>query len=202
MHLHRLLTLSVSVLVSAACASGAADKPSAADGAPQATVSQGTLPQNLCDLVPQADAERIMGTALRQKRGDDSGCEYQDARGTAGTGLWIYLNALEVLDQCRLTRGSQPLSGLGEAGACITIGQPAGLYTTVAFRGGGRTFEVVAPGETRRRSWRPQLPECSCPSSAPEARGGDLRCGRRAPGPRRRLPAGCHRNGICYRSVV
>ena len=38
--------------------------------------------------------------------------------------------------------------GVGDE-ACIAIRQPAGLYTTVVFGGGGRTFEVIAPGEDR-----------------------------------------------------
>jgi hypothetical protein len=152
MKLDRLLALSVSAVVFAACGNGgAADRPPdggaahlPADESPQ----QADLPQQLCALVPQADAERIMGKALAEKRNDDSGCEYQDARGTTGTGLWVFLNALQVSDQCRLTSGSEPLSGVGDE-ACIALKVPAGLYTTVVFRGGGRTFEVVAPGEDR-----------------------------------------------------
>jgi hypothetical protein len=89
-----------------------------------------------------------MGKALAQARNDDSGCHYQDARGTTGTGLMVFLNVLPVADQCRLTRGSEPVSGLGDE-ACIAIRQPDGLYTTVVFGKGGRTFEVVAPGEDR-----------------------------------------------------
>ena len=143
MRFNHLLAMSVSAVLLAACGSG---------GAAQSTVEesrqQATLPQSLCDLLPQADAERIMGKSLVQQRNDDSGCHYQDARGTAGTGLMVYLNAFEVRDQCRLTSGSEPLSGVGDE-ACIAIGQPAGLYTTVVFSGGGRTFEVVAPGEDR-----------------------------------------------------
>ena len=142
MHLSRLLAASVSA-VFLACGSGRADQPPV-DDPPQ----QAITPANLCDLLPQADAERIMGKSLVQKRNDDSGCEYRDARGTTGTGLMIFLNALPVSDQCRLTSGSEPLSGVGEE-ACIAIGLPAGLYTTVVFRGGGRTFEVVAPGEDK-----------------------------------------------------
>jgi hypothetical protein len=143
MHLHRLLTASVSAVFFAACGSGRADQPPV-DEPPQ----QRTLTQNLCDLVPQADAERIMGKSLVQKRNDNSGCEYQDARGTTGTGLSVFLNAFEVSDQCRLTPGSEPLRGVGDE-ACIAIGRPAGLYTTVVFKGGGRTFEAIAPGEDR-----------------------------------------------------
>jgi hypothetical protein len=142
MHLHRLLMASV-FGVFVACGSGRADQPPV-DDPPQ----QAVTPQNLCDLLPQGDAERLMGKSLVQKRNDASGCEYQDARGTSGTGLWVFLNALEVSDQCRLTPGSEPLSGVGDE-ACIAIGLPAGLYTTVVFRGGGRTYEVVAPGEDR-----------------------------------------------------
>jgi len=148
MSLIRLVTMSVSAALIGGCASGAADQPPVDKGRPQATLQQATLPQHLCDLLPQADAERIMGKSLVQHRNDDSGCEYRDARGTTGTGLMVFLNILAVEDQCRLTSGSEPLSGVGDE-ACIAIGQPAGLYSTVVFRGGGRTFEVVAPGEDK-----------------------------------------------------
>ena len=43
---------------------------------------------------------------------------------------------------------SEPLSGVGDA-ACIAVRQPDGLYTTVVFGGGGRTFQVISPGEDR-----------------------------------------------------
>jgi hypothetical protein len=89
-----------------------------------------------------------MSKSLVQQRNDDSGCHYQDARGTTGTSLWVFLNAFEVSDQCRLTPGSEPLSGVGDE-ACIAIRRPDALYTTVVFGGGGRTFEVIAPGEDR-----------------------------------------------------
>jgi hypothetical protein len=151
MRLHRLLTMSVSAVVIAACTSGGADQPPSggADQPPSnEPVQQATLPQNLCDLVPKADAEKIMGKALVQHRGDDSGCEYRDARGTTGTGLMVFLNVLTVSDQCRLTSGSEPLTGVGDE-ACISLGQPTGIYSTVVFAGGGRTFEVIAPGEDR-----------------------------------------------------
>ena len=141
MHLNRLLTMSVSAVLFAACSSGGADQPPVDE-----SLQQATLPQKLCDLLPQADAERIMSKSLVQQRNDASGCHYQDARGTTGTSLWVFLNALQVSDQCRLTRGSEPLSGVGDE-ACIAIRQPDGLYTTVVFGGGGRTFEVIAPGE-------------------------------------------------------
>jgi hypothetical protein len=143
MRLHRLLTMWVFGVLISACTSGAADQPPV-DKSPR----QATLPQKLCDLLPQADAERIMSKSLVQRRNDDSGCLYQDARGTGGTSLWVFLNAFTVGDQCRLTPRSEPLSGVGDA-ACIAIRHPAGLYTTVVFGGGGRTFEVVAPGEDR-----------------------------------------------------
>ncbi len=144
MHFNRLVTTTVSaMLLFAACGSGAADQPPAEE-----SLQQATLPQNLCDLLPQADAERIMSKSLVQKRNDDSGCHYQDARGTTGTSLWVFLNALQVSDQCRLTPRSEPLSGVGDK-ACIAIRQPDGLYTTVVFGGGGRTFEVIAPGQDR-----------------------------------------------------
>ena len=144
MRLSRLLRTSASALLFAACgSSGAADQPPV-DKSPV----QATLPPKLCDLLPKADAEKIMGKSLVEQRNDDSGCHYQDARGTSGTGLWVFLNAFQVSDQCRLTSGSEPLSGVGDE-ACIAIGVPAGLYTTVVFSGGGRTFEVVAPGQDR-----------------------------------------------------
>ena len=142
MHLHRLLTMLVSAVLVAACSRSGADQPPV-DESPQQATKQATLPEHLCDLVPQADAERIMGKSLAQERNDDSGCHYQDARGTAGTGLWIFLNAFQVSDQCRLTPHSEPWSGVG-GGACIA---PEGLYTHIVFSGGGRTFEVIAPGE-------------------------------------------------------
>jgi hypothetical protein len=128
----------------AACGSGGADPPAGVDQSPP----QAALPATLCDVLPRADAEKIMGKALVAQRNDGSGCQYADARGTTGTGLWIFLNAFEVSDQCRLTPGSKPLSDVGSE-ACIAIGQPSGLYTTVVFKAGGRTFEVTAPGEDR-----------------------------------------------------
>jgi hypothetical protein len=143
MQLPRLLTLSVTAASLVACSSGKADQRPVDESTPQAS-----LPQNLCDLVPQADAERIMRKQLVQQRNDDSGCIYHDARGTGGTSLSIFLNALAVSDQCRLTSGSEPLSGVGDE-ACIAIKLPVGLYTTVVFGAGGRTFEVIAPGEDR-----------------------------------------------------
>lgn len=142
MHFNRLLTMSVSAVLIAACRSGAAQPPV------DESLQQPTLPQNLCDLLPQADAERIMSKSLVQQRNDASGCHYQDARGTTGTSLWVFLNAFEVSDQCRLTRGIEPLGGVGDE-ACMAIRQPDALYTTVVFGGAGRTFEVIAPGEDR-----------------------------------------------------
>jgi hypothetical protein len=141
MKLKRLLTMSVSAVLFAACGSGGADQPPVDESRQQAT-----LPQSLCDLLPQADAERIMSKSLVQQRNDDSGCHYRDARGTTGTSLWVFLNAFEVSDQCRLTPGSEPLSGVGDE-ACIALRRPDALYTTVVFGGGGRTFEVIAPGQ-------------------------------------------------------
>ena len=76
------------------------------------------------------------------------GATIEDAGGTTGTGLSVFLNAFMVSDQCRLTPGSEPLSGIGDE-ACIALRRPAGLYTTVVFGGGGRTFEVMAPGQDR-----------------------------------------------------
>jgi hypothetical protein len=145
MHLHRLLRTSVCAVFVAACNRGGAEQPPADESSPQAQVA---LPQKLCDLVPQADAERIMGKSLVQQRNDDSGCHYQDARGTTGTGLFVFFNVLPVGDQCRLTPESEPLSAVGDE-ACIAVRRPDGLYTTVVFGGGGRTFEVVAPGQDK-----------------------------------------------------
>lgn len=84
-----------------------------------------------------------MGKALVEQRNDDYACHYQDAIGTTGTGLWVDLNVFAVSEQCRLTPGSEPLSGVGDE-ACIA---PDGIYTTVVFGAGGQTFEVTAPGE-------------------------------------------------------
>jgi hypothetical protein len=148
MHFNRLLTMSMSAVLFAACGGGADKAAPVAESLEQATRQQAPLPQTLCNLLPQADAERIMGKSLVQQRNDDSGCHYQDAIGTTGTGLWVSLNALTVSDQCRLTPGSEPLSGVGDE-ACIAIKHPAGLYSTVVFGRGGRTFEVRAPGEDR-----------------------------------------------------
>ena len=151
-HLNRVLTISASVVLLAACGGGGSDRTAQADGAakqaaPQAT-QQATLPAKLCDLFPQADAERIMGKPLTEQRNDDGGCHYQDAKGTTGTGVSIDVNILPVADQCRLVSGSEPLAGVGSE-ACIAIGNPVGIYTTVVFSGGGRTFEATAPGQDK-----------------------------------------------------
>jgi hypothetical protein len=154
--LHLLLASVVSVLL-AACGSGgsgAGDQSApAGDGQQQATpqaasTQQATLPQKFCELLPKADAERIMGKALVEQRNDDSACHYRDARGTTGTGVSLDHNILPVSDQCRLTDQSEPLSGIG-SDACIAIGRPVGLYTTIVFGSGGQTFEVTAPGQDR-----------------------------------------------------
>src|SRR5690349_13526275 len=109
MHLNRL-AIAVCAVLFAACGSGGTDPAAAGvDESPQ----QAALSQTLCDVLPRADAEKIMGKALVEQRNDDSACHYEDARGTSGTGLWVYLNAFEVSDQCRLTPGSEPLSGVG-----------------------------------------------------------------------------------------
>ena len=144
MHRHRLVTMLVSVVLSAACSRSGADQPPVDDSLRQAT-QQANLSEHLCDLLPQADAERIVGKPLTQQRNDNSGCHYQDARGTTGTGLWVFLNVFQVSDQCRLTPHSEPLSGVGNE-ACIA---PEGSYTHIVFSGGGRTFEVIAPGENK-----------------------------------------------------
>lgn len=143
-HHNRLLAIPLSALLLAACGSGGANQAAALEESPQ----QAALPQKLCDLLPRADAEKIMGKALVERRNDDWGCHYEDAKGTAGTGLWIDLYAIEASDQCRLTPGSEPLSGVGSE-ACIAIGVPVGLYTTVVFKSGGRTFVATAPGQDR-----------------------------------------------------
>ena len=140
----RIRSRTLSALVLAACGGGGADQAARGEDRPQ----QATLPQTLCDLLPQADAERIMRKPLVQQRNDHSACHYRDAAGTTGTGLMVDLNVLSVSDQCRLISGSEPLSGFGDQ-ACIAIGRPVGLYTMVVFRGGGRTFEVTAPGQDR-----------------------------------------------------
>ena len=143
-YFHRLLKTSVCTVLLAACGSGGAEEARVDDGPQQVT----TLPQKLCDLLPQADAERIMSKALVQQRNDDSACHYQDARGTTGTSLFFDLNALKVSDQCRFTPESEPLSGVGDE-ACIAIGRPTGIYTTVVFSRGGQTFEIRAPGQDK-----------------------------------------------------
>jgi hypothetical protein len=144
MNFNLLLTMSVSAVLFAACGSGSADQAAGVDE----SLRQANLPQALCDLVPQTDAERIMGKSLVQQRNDEWGCNYDDAGGTTGTGLSVSLHAIEFSDSCRLTPKSEPLSGVGDE-ACIAIGTPGGLYTTVVFSGGGSTFEVVAPGQDR-----------------------------------------------------
>lgn len=150
-HLQRLLTVSASVVFLAGCEASASDQTLQADDATkqaaQAT-QQATLPAKLCDLFPQADAERIMGKPLKEQRNDTSGCNYQDAKGTTGTGVSINTNILPVADQCRLVSGSEPLAGVGSE-ACIAIGNPVGMYTTVVFSAKGQTFEATAPGRDK-----------------------------------------------------
>ena len=151
-HLNRLLTLSASAVFLAACGGGGGDQTAQVDdaatqAAPQAT-QQITLPAKLCELFPQADAERIMGKPLKEQRNDDAGCHYQDAKGTTGTGVSIDTNILSVADQCRLVSGSEPLAGVGTE-ACIAIGNPVGMYTTVVFSAKGQTFEATAPGRDK-----------------------------------------------------
>jgi hypothetical protein len=111
--------------------------------AQQAAPQQANVSQTLCDILPRADAERIMGKALVEQRNDGSACRYEDAGDRAGTSLGLYLNALQVSDQCRVING-EPLSGVGSQ-ACIAIGHPSGTYAALVFGGGGRTFEVHAP---------------------------------------------------------
>lgn len=133
----------------AACSGASSDKPASSDN-PGALESprQAALPQRLCEVLPQADAERIMGKSLVEKRNDDGACHYGDAKGTGGTGLFLDANALQVADQCRLIPGAEPLSGVGRQ-ACISFGRPAASHTTVVFSSGGRTFEATAPGLDR-----------------------------------------------------
>ena len=151
MHFKRLLTMSAVLL--SACNSGGGDQAARVDeraqqSAQQDAPQQATLPAKLCELFPQADAERIMGKALVEQRNDNSGCHYRDAKGTEGTGVSLDVNILKVSDQCRLVPGSEPLSAVGSE-ACIAVGVPVGLYTTVVFDSGGQTFEATAPGQDR-----------------------------------------------------
>lgn len=139
-----LRTMALPAVALIACGGGGNDQAAGGNDVPR----QATLPQALCELLPRADAERIMGKSLVEQRNDNSACHYQDAAGTTGTGLMLNLNVLSVGDQCRLVSGSEPLSGVGSE-ACIAVGTPAGIYTTVVFQGGGRTFEVTAPGQDR-----------------------------------------------------
>ncbi|HEU4722906.1 MAG TPA: hypothetical protein VFS59_16215 [Gemmatimonadaceae bacterium] len=141
----------------AACGSSGGDQAARVDegaqqpppqSAQQATPQQAALPAKLCELLPQADAEKIMGKALVEQRNDDAGCHYRDAKGTEGTGVSLDVNILTVSDQCRLVPKSEPLSGVGSE-ACIAVGVPVGLYTTVVFNSGGQTFEATAPGQDR-----------------------------------------------------
>jgi hypothetical protein len=157
LHLRRLLTVSASAVLLAACSGGGGDQAARSDegaqqapaqSAPQATSQQAALPAKLCELFPQADAEKIMGKALVEQRNDNSACHYRDAKGTEGTGVWLDANILTVSDQCRLVPQSELLSGVGSE-ACIAVGVPVGLYTTVVFNSGGQTFEARAPGQDR-----------------------------------------------------
>jgi hypothetical protein len=150
-HFGRLTAISVFAALTTACGAGSdsVNQAARADAnLQQATPPQATLPPTLCDLLPQADAEKVMGKALVEQRNDEWACHYQDAQGTTGTGLMVDFNAIDISDQCRLTPASEPLSGIGST-ACIAIGLPAGLYTTLAFGAGGRTFVVTAPGQDK-----------------------------------------------------
>jgi hypothetical protein len=151
-HATRWLTISASVVFLAACEASAGDRTAQADDtttpAAAQDTQQATLPAKLCELFPQADAEKIMGKPLKEQRNDTSGCHYQDAKGTTGTGVSIDTNILSVADQCRLVSGSEPLAGVGSE-ACIAIGNPVGMYTTVVFSGKGQTFEATAPGRDK-----------------------------------------------------
>ena len=156
-HVERLLTVAVSAVLFAACSGGGGEQAARVDegaqqpsqqSAEQSTPQQAALPAKLCELFPQADAERVMGKALVEQRNDNSACHYRDAKGTEGTGVWLDANILTVGDQCRLVPQSEPLSGVGSE-ACIAVGVPVGLYTTVVFNSGGQTFEARAPGQDR-----------------------------------------------------
>ena len=153
MHFAHLLAISAVAASLAACGSGGSAEAARVDTLQQRIPQQATLPEKLCDLLPRADAERIMSKALVEQRNDNSACHYQDARGTSGTSLMLDLNAFSVGDQCRLTPHSEPLSGVGSE-ACIAVGVPSGSYTTLTFGGGGRTFDVTAPREDKA----PELP--------------------------------------------
>src|SRR5574338_376264 len=79
-HVTRQFTIAVVTVCLVACGSSGAEASPRADTGVQAnTMEQVALPKGLCDLLPQADAERIMGKSLVQKRNDDSGCHYEDA---------------------------------------------------------------------------------------------------------------------------
>ena len=151
-HLNRFRMIAASVVCIAACGGGGSDQKAQADDAAKQAATpetqQATLPAKLCDLFPQADAEKIMGKPLKEQRNDTSGCHYQDAKGTTGTGVSIDTNILSVTDQCRLVSGSEPLAGVGSE-ACIAIGNPVGMYTTVVFSAKGQTFEATAPGRDK-----------------------------------------------------
>jgi hypothetical protein len=153
MHLDRRLTMSASAVLFAACSGGGGDQAARVDEgvqqpSQQAAPQQAALPAKLCELFPQADAEKIMGKALVEQRNDDGGCHYRDAKGTEDTGVSLDVNILPVSDQCRMVPNSEPLSGVGSE-ACIAVGVPVGLYTTVVFNSGGQTFEATAPGQDR-----------------------------------------------------
>jgi hypothetical protein len=143
--LTRLCLTVASTALFMACGGDSADKDAQANDGMGAPQQQAALPATLCNLFPKVDAERIMGKALVEQRNDDSACHYQDANGTGGTGVMLDLNALAVSDQCRLTPDSEPLTGIGSE-ACIAIGRPVGLYTTVVFGSAGHTFVATAPG--------------------------------------------------------
>ena len=154
---NRLLAISVCAVLLAACSGGGGDQAARVDegaqqsaqpSAQESSPEQATLPAKLCELFPRADAERIMGKALVEQRNDNSGCHYRDAKGTQGTGVSLDVNILPVSDQCRLVPKSEPLSGVGSE-ACIAVGVPVGLYTTLVFSVRGQTFEATAPGQDR-----------------------------------------------------
>lgn len=136
----RFVFQALAAMLFQACSAGDANQPPAAD----APLQQIALPSQLCELVPQPEAEKIMGRALVPQRNDEWACHYQDARGTMGTGLQLNLNSFDVSDQCRLISESAPVTGIGTQ-ACMATG----FYTTLVFGSGGRTFVVMAPAQEK-----------------------------------------------------
>jgi hypothetical protein len=93
-HLYRSLAIPMAGLPMA-CGGG---EQAARDGdaAAPTAAQQVALPKALCELLPRADAEQIMGKPLVEQRNDEWACHYQNAADTTGTGLTLDLNAFEV----------------------------------------------------------------------------------------------------------